>query len=116
MTSDDLPSLNSLFRDDELQRGIDKSGVGIWDLDLATQQVESAGLMVMRSGSGETTMQFYDVGALAWYLKAVPWEVPSFSVAGCRNQLIKLHDFMQATGPIKVKMRYFWLHALKPVH
>jgi two-component system sensor kinase FixL len=39
VTSDDLPSLNSLFRDDELQRGIDKSGVGIWDLDLATRKL-----------------------------------------------------------------------------
>ncbi len=36
MASDDLPSLNRLFRNDELQRGIDKSGVGIWDLDLST--------------------------------------------------------------------------------
>jgi two-component system sensor kinase FixL len=39
VTSDDLPSLNSLFRDDELQRGIDKSGVGIWDLDLSTRKL-----------------------------------------------------------------------------
>lgn len=39
MTSDDLPSLNSLFRDEELQRVIDKSGVGIWDLDLSTRKL-----------------------------------------------------------------------------
>ncbi len=39
MASDDLPSLNSLFRNDELQRGIDKSGVGIWDLDLSTRKL-----------------------------------------------------------------------------
>lgn len=36
VTSDDHSSLNSLFRDKDLQRGIDKSGVGIWDLDLST--------------------------------------------------------------------------------
>ena len=36
MTSDDHSSLNSLFRNEDLQRGIDKSGVGIWDLDLST--------------------------------------------------------------------------------
>ncbi|WP_319799026.1 sensor protein FixL [Nitrobacter sp.] len=38
MTSDDLPS-SSLFRDEELQHVIDKSGVGIWDLDLSTRKL-----------------------------------------------------------------------------
>ena len=39
MTSNDLPPSNNLFRDEELQRGIDKSGVGIWDLDLPTRKL-----------------------------------------------------------------------------
>jgi two-component system sensor kinase FixL len=36
-SSDQSP--NSLFRDEELRRGIDKSGVGIWDLDLSTRKL-----------------------------------------------------------------------------
>ncbi|MDR6305208.1 two-component system sensor kinase FixL [Nitrobacter vulgaris] len=38
MSSNDQLSSNSLFRE-ELQRGIDKSGVGIWDLDLSTRKL-----------------------------------------------------------------------------
>ena len=33
------PSPDSLFRDDYLRRGIDDSGVGLWELDLATHQL-----------------------------------------------------------------------------
>ena len=36
MSSDQLPSLKILLRDEDLQRGIDESGIGIWDLDLGT--------------------------------------------------------------------------------
>lgn len=39
MTSDDPPSFKGLFRDEDLQRGIDESGIGIWDLDLSTQNL-----------------------------------------------------------------------------
>ncbi|MEO6947573.1 MAG: sensor protein FixL [Nitrobacter sp.] len=34
-----MPSLKSLFRDEDLQRGIDGSGIGIWDLDLSSHEL-----------------------------------------------------------------------------
>jgi len=39
VTSSDPPFFRSLFRDDDLQRGLDESGIGIWDLDLSTQEL-----------------------------------------------------------------------------
>ncbi|WP_347265472.1 sensor protein FixL [Nitrobacter sp.] len=61
MTSDDLPSLNGLFRDDELQRGIDKSGVGIWDLDLATRKLLWSSPTRRLFGVSETVPVSYDL-------------------------------------------------------
>ena len=37
MLSDEPPSFRILLRDEHLQRGIDESGIGMWDLDLDTR-------------------------------------------------------------------------------
>ena len=37
MTSNNMLSVTSLLRDDDLQRGLDDSGIGMWDLDLETR-------------------------------------------------------------------------------
>jgi two-component system sensor kinase FixL len=39
VTSEDPPFFKSLFRDDDLQRGLDEAGIGIWDLDLSTREL-----------------------------------------------------------------------------
>jgi two-component system sensor kinase FixL len=61
VTSDDLPPLNSLFRDEELQRGIDKSGVGIWDLDLSTWKLFWSGPTRRLFGVSDNTPVSYDL-------------------------------------------------------
>ncbi|MBI4214287.1 MAG: class I SAM-dependent methyltransferase [Chloroflexi bacterium] len=84
------------------------------DLALVSQQVGAAGLTVERSGRAESIMWFHDVGALAWYLKAVPWEVPTFSPTAHRGQLARLHQRIQTQGPLPVPISHLWLEALKP--
>ncbi|OJU25249.1 MAG: PAS domain-containing sensor histidine kinase [Nitrobacter sp. 62-13] len=60
MTSDDPPPPNSLFRDEELQRGIDKSGVGIWDLDLSTWKLFWSSATCRLFGVSESCPASYD--------------------------------------------------------
>lgn len=91
-----------------------KNNREVWSLTLARRQVEAAGLAVVRADATETSMWFGDVGALTWYLWAVPWEVPSFSPESHRRQLAALHERMKTDGPQGVKFRYFWLEAVKP--
>ncbi len=43
-----------------------------WDLSVAVEQVQAAGLEVCDGGAGEEVEWFADVGALVWYLKAIP--------------------------------------------
>ncbi len=42
-------------------------------IDLAVEQLQSAGLRVEQSVVGTATTVFADIGALAWYLSNVPW-------------------------------------------
>lgn len=85
-----------------------------WNLSLASEQIEAAGLHVTDSGEATAVTTFRDVGALAWYLKAIPWTVEGFSIETHRPRLERLHDRMRGTGPLTVEMPAFWLEAAKP--
>jgi SAM-dependent methyltransferase len=84
-----------------------------WELPLAIRQIEAAGLRVTDSGEGTEVTTFADVGAVAWYLKAIPWVVEGFSIETHRPLLERLHERMDATGPISMRMPAFWLKATK---
>ena len=84
-----------------------------WDLHAAVGQMESAGLRVVGSGQGDEVYRFGDVGALAWYLKAIPWIVPGFSTTAHRSSLEALHSVIATRGPVAVRLRGFWLEAKK---
>lgn len=84
-----------------------------WDLASAVAQVEAARLDVVGAGRGEEAYRFGDVGALAWYLRAIPWIVPGFSPRAHRSRLAALHDVIAARGPLSVRLQGFWLEASK---
>lgn len=46
-----------------------------------------AGLTVESAEAGYELLRFADVGALAWYLRMVPWAVPGFDMATHRDAL-----------------------------
>jgi SAM-dependent methyltransferase len=78
-----------------------------WTLGFAAGQLEDAGLRVDESGEAEQTITFADVGAMVWYLKAIPWAVPEFSADFFRDCLEELHE----REPIAVRQQRFWLKA-----
>jgi SAM-dependent methyltransferase len=86
----------------------------LWDLALARTQLTRAGLGVTASGEADFEMTFGDVGALVWYLRAVPWALPDFSVERHRDRLVELHDRMRRDGPLHIARHGFWLEATKP--
>jgi SAM-dependent methyltransferase len=66
------------------------------DLDLFVAQVVGAGLVVEDAGTGTEVTRFEDIGALAWYLRMVPWVVPGFDVVTHRDALeaVAAHDLV----------------------
>jgi SAM-dependent methyltransferase len=85
-----------------------------WGLELATSQLEESGLEVVGGGEAYLSRTFADVGALAYYLSAVPWRVPAFDVIGDRRHLEQLHEVVTETnGPLEATSHRFWLNARK---
>jgi SAM-dependent methyltransferase len=85
-----------------------------WDLELARDQLEAAGLRVVESASGREETLFADAGALAWYLRAIPWVVDGFSLDRHRASLERLQRRIDAEGPLAIGQPSFWLKAEKP--
>jgi SAM-dependent methyltransferase len=79
---------------------------GDFHIELALEQLESAGLRVEQSEVGCATTVFADIGALAWYLTNVPWGVSDFSIERHREVLLRLHG-----GPIRIASERFWIRA-----
>lgn len=88
--------------------GVQPPQVEELEIDLVLEQLSAAGLIVDEAGEGYAATVFADIGALAWYLRSVPWAVPGFSISAYRNALIRLHG-----DPIRVTAKRFWVRAHK---
>ena len=62
-----------------------------WDLAEATRQVHSAGLIPEEGMEATIRIEVDDVGALVWYLRAAPWEIPDFTIDRYGSRLRALH-------------------------
>jgi hypothetical protein len=83
-----------------------------WSVTLASRQIRDAGLDIVDSREATLITEFTDVGAFAWYLKAVPWAVPNFTVERYRSALERLHERLRG-GVLSTRLPAFFLRATK---
>lgn len=62
------------------------------------ERAEAAGLRVVRSEAATLRVEFFDVGAVAYFLRKVVWTVPGFTVEAYRSRLRAVHDRIVAEG------------------
>lgn len=75
------------------------------------RQLADAGLQITAAHDWQGRATFADVGALVYYLRAIPWEAPpDFSVRRYRELLLALHH----GPPLVFSVRRFYLQARKP--
>lgn len=69
------------------------------DPDVEAAAARAAGLEIVELRTERLRMEFFDVGAVVYFLRKVIWMVPSFSVERYRARLHQLHDQVEARGP-----------------
>jgi SAM-dependent methyltransferase len=84
-----------------------------WTLDRAAGELEQAGFDVVERGEEFPETAFYDVGAVISYLRAIPWQIPEFSVGKFRGPLATLHDQLRAEGKLVVTSHRFYVEACR---
>ena len=64
----------------------------------ARRRFTELGFTIRELASHDYLIRFVDVGAVVYYLKAIPWEVPDFTVEGYADVLLRLHHQSKKQG------------------
>lgn len=82
--------------------------------DDARTAAERAGLDVVDLRFESLRTEFYDIGAVIYFLRKVIWMVPGFTVDRCRPQLAALHKQIVSDGSFVAHTTRFLIEARKP--
>lgn len=82
-----------------------------WKAATAKQELEQNGFEVIYCKEEYPIQRFYDVGALVYYLKAIPWQIPGFKIDNYKEKLFEVHKSIQSNGFFDVKQHRFILMA-----
>ncbi|MFD6063761.1 class I SAM-dependent methyltransferase [Rhodococcus wratislaviensis] len=78
-----------------------------------TADAQAAGLDVVDLRFESLRIEFFDIGAVIYFLRKVIWMVPGFTVAEYRERLRELHDLIEAQGPFVAHSTRFLIEARK---
>jgi SAM-dependent methyltransferase len=82
--------------------------------DTVSADVAAAGLDVVDLRHEQIRLEFFDVGAVIYFLRKLNWVVPDFTVAKYRDKLLELHRHIEAEGAFVTHSSRVLLEARKP--
>ena len=82
-----------------------------WNATSAAKEVQDTGFKVLHKMEAFPLTRFYDIGALVFYLKAIPWVVKDFTVDKYASALLRIHEEILAKGFIDVREHRFLIIA-----
>jgi SAM-dependent methyltransferase len=82
--------------------------------DTQSAQAHSAGLQVIDLRMERLRVEFFDIGAVIYFLRKVIWTVPDFTVERYRERLRELHDRITRDGPLVASSSRVLVEARKP--
>ncbi len=75
---------------------------------------EDAGLVVRTLEVERPRTAFFDIGAVVYFLRLVPWIVPDFEVRRYRRRLLALHEVIERDGGFETTASRVLIEAVKP--
>jgi SAM-dependent methyltransferase len=82
-------------------------------LEKYVPRLKAAGLEIVNTQEWSGQLAFTDVGAIVYYLKAVPWLVPGFSVESHLKYLLNLQKQLEGQGTLAFVARKYLIEAHK---
>ena len=84
-----------------------------WDLNQASKKLIDAGFKIIEMKEEFPISRFYDVGALVYYLRAIPWQIGDFSIEKYYDKLKKIHKIITEDEFYDVNAHRFYIIAEK---
>ncbi|HTM83905.1 MAG TPA: SAM-dependent methyltransferase [Mycobacterium sp.] len=82
--------------------------------EIVRAEAEAAGLQVREARLERLRAEFFDVGAVIYFLRKVIWTIPGFAVEDHRERLRELHDRIESDGPFVAHATRVLVDARKP--
>ena len=82
--------------------------------DTQRAQAQAAGLQIVDMRMERLRVEFFDVGAVIYFLRKVIWTVPDFTVDAYHERLRELHERIEADGPFIAHSTRVLVEARKP--
>ncbi|PBA31059.1 SAM-dependent methyltransferase [Mycobacterium intracellulare] len=82
--------------------------------DAVRARAEAAGLHIVDLRMERMRAEFFDIGAIVYFLRKVIWSVPDFTVQRYRDRLAELHERIESEGPFVTDSVRLLVEARKP--
>ncbi len=82
-----------------------------WNLCYAVNELEKAGFSILEQKEEMGFTRYYDIGAIIYYVKAIEWQIPEFTVEHYADRLLALHERIEAEGYVDIPTHRFFLVA-----
>lgn len=69
-----------------------------WSLKTACNELKENGFTILEAKEEFPLQRFYDVGAVVYYLQAIPWQIPDFTVESYNEELYRIHEIILQKG------------------
>ncbi len=87
-----------------------------WNLKIAAEELESNGFEILEKYEAVGSTRIFDVGAIVYFFKAIPWELPDFTVEKYRDKLSDIQIMISENGFLELEENNhrFLIKAVKP--
>jgi SAM-dependent methyltransferase len=82
--------------------------------DTVSAQAQAGGLRMVDLRMERLRAEFFDIGAVVYFLRKVIWTVPDFTVDRYRDRLRELHERIETEGPFVAHSTRVLVEARKP--
>ncbi|MGO9654349.1 methyltransferase domain-containing protein [Mycobacterium sp.] len=82
--------------------------------DAQIAAAKAAGLQIIDIRMERLRAEFFDIGAIVYFLRKVIWIVPGFTTDDYRERLRELHDYITSHGPFIAHSTRVLIEARKP--
>ncbi|MEC3033458.1 class I SAM-dependent methyltransferase [Bacillus thuringiensis] len=84
-----------------------------WSLETACSELNQNGFTILEAKEEFPFQRFYDIGAIIYYLKAIPWQIPDFTVEKYFEELYRIHEIILQKGYLYVNQHRFIIKAIR---
>lgn len=78
-----------------------------WNLDKASKDLVKLGFTITENKENITKTRFYDIGAVLYFLKAIPWQIKDFTIEKYYPKIEELHKKIEFDGFFDVSCHRF---------